>query len=101
MIKIHLQISGQEANVISSICNKNGIHVLKLSQPHGPVFHYKEATNETFGDQPHLRDPLDEKYVYVKDSTLPFAGEGLFAARDIPAKMNFVLYDLSYLFLFL
>lgn len=65
---------------------------MKFSQPNGPVFHYEEATNFTFGDQPHLRDPLDEKYVYVKDSTIPFAGEGLFAARDIPANINFVLY---------
>ena len=52
----------------SSTCNANGIQVLKFSQPHGPVFHYEEATNVTFGDQPHLRDPLEKKYVYVKKS---------------------------------
>ena len=54
--------------MIGSTCNKNGIRVLEFSKPHGPVYHYEEATNITFGDQPHLRDPLDKKYVYLKDS---------------------------------
>ena len=58
----------------------------KFSEPIGPVFHYEEPTNDTFGDQPHLRDPLDKKYVYLKSSTtFDLAGEGAFAARDVPA----------------
>ena len=85
-------MKGQEANIIDSKCNENGIHVLTFSQPRGPVFHYEEPNNETFGDQPHLKDPLDKKYVFVKDSTIPNAGHGIFAARDIPANINFVLY---------
>ena len=78
--------------MIGSICNENGIRVVKFSQPHGPIYHYEEATNVTFGDQPNLKDPLDKKYVSVKDSTIPNAGHGIFAARDIPANINFVLY---------
>ena len=78
--------------MIDSTCNENRIRVLKFSQPHGPIFHYEEATNVTFGDQPHLKDPLDKKYVFVKNSTIPNAGHGIFAARDIPASINFVLY---------
>ena len=45
----------------SSTCDANGIRVLKFSQPHGPIYHYEEATNITFGDQPNLKDPLDKK----------------------------------------
>ena len=78
--------------MIGSSCDANGIRVLKFSQPQGPVFHYEEATNVTFGDQPHIRDPLDKKYVYVKESTVDLAGEGLFAAKNIPANIHVVLY---------
>ena len=77
---------------MSSTCDANGIRVLKFSQPHGPVFHYVEATNVTFGDQPHIRDPLDKKYVYVNESTVNFAGEGVYAAKDIPKNIHIVLY---------
>ena len=76
-----------------STCNEHGIRVLTFSEPHGPVFHYEEATNTTFGDQPHLRDPLDKKYVYLQNSTsFDTAGEGTFATRDIPAGIAYVLY---------
>ncbi len=67
--------------------------MLQFSEPTGPVFHYEEPTNETFGDQPHLRDPLDKKYVYLKDSIrFPAAGKATFAKRDVPANTVFVLY---------
>ena len=39
-------------------CNENGIHILTFSKPHGPVFHYKKPTHASFGDQPHIQDPL-------------------------------------------
>ena len=48
------------------------------------MYHYKEGTNTSFGDQPHLTDPLDKKYVYVKESTnFKSAGEGVHASRTI------------------
>ena len=78
--------------MISSTCNENGIRVLKFTKPHGPVFHYERPTNISFGDQPHINDPLDQKYVYLKQSTLEFAGQGLYAAKDIPANIHFVNY---------
>ena len=67
--------------------------MLQFSDPTGPVFHYEEPTNETLGDQPHLRDPLDKKYVYLKDSVrFPIAGEATYAKRDVPPNTVFVLY---------
>ena len=74
-------------------CNVDGIKELKFSQPSGPTFHYEAPTNVTFGDQPHLRDPLDKKYVSVKQSVkYPLAEEAAFASRDIPSNTVFVLY---------
>ena len=78
---------------MDSTCNENGIRVLSFSEPHGPFYHYEEATNITFGDQPSLRDPLDKKYVYIKESnTFDSAGEGTYASRDIPENITYVLY---------
>ncbi len=38
-----------------------------------------------------LRDPYEQRYVYVKESFVPFAGEGLFAKQKIKVKiMNFI-----------
>ena len=90
-----MQVNGQATKVMYSRCNTDGIHVLKFFHNailQGPIYHYKEATNISFGDSPQLRDPLDKRYVYVKKSTIPNAGEGLFAKRNIPANINFVLY---------
>ena len=71
-----LLINGQEANVIKASSNEFGIMELEFSEPRGPVYHYLKATNETFGDQPHLRDPLDKKYLYLKSSEeYPLAGK--------------------------
>ena len=71
-----LLVNGQEANVIKASSNEFGIMELEFSEPRGPVYHYLKATNETFGDQPHLRDPLDKKYLYLKNSEeYPLAGK--------------------------
>ena len=76
---------------MDSTCNEHGIKILEFTKPTGPIYHYEEATNVTFGDQPHLRDPLDKKYVYLKDSSEAH-GEGTFASRDVPADIIYVLY---------
>ena len=86
-------MEGQEAHISEEICNEHGIKRLKFSDPHGPYFYYEQPTNETFGDQPHLRDPLDKKYMYLKNSNIfPGAGEGAFATRDVPADTIFSPY---------
>ena len=91
--KILFQINGQEAEIIGEYCNEFGIKVLKFSQPHGPIYHYLEPTNTTFGDQPLLRDPLAKKYISVKNSLeFPEAGDGVFASRDIEPYTVFVQY---------
>ena len=70
-----LQINGQEADIISQKCNEHGIKELEFSEPRGPMFYYLKPTNESFGDQPHLVDPISKKYVYLKDSEkFPLAG---------------------------
>ena len=45
-----------------------------------------------------FKDPLDKKYVHVKESRVEFAGQGLYARKYIPANIHFsshggYLYD--------
>ena len=42
------------------------------------------------GDQPNLRDPLENKYFSIKKSK--FTGEGAFATRDLPANTIYANY---------
>ena len=89
----YIQVEGQEAQISEEICNEHGIKRLKFSDPHGPYFYYEQPTNKSFGDQPNLRDPLDKKYMYLKNSNIfPGAGEGAFATRDVPADTIFSPY---------
>ena len=40
-----------------------------------------------------MRDPLDKKYVYLKNSdTYPSASEGAYATRDVPENTVVVIY---------
>ena len=66
--------------------------MLEFSNPIGPFFHYEPPTNETFGDQPHLKDPLDKKFMYLKKSDISSVDdEGAFAVRDVLANTIFSL----------
>ena len=62
LIRFEIQVDGKEAKVISSFCNANGIRMLEYSLTDDTVFHYEEATNITFGDQPNIRE-LNKYYV--------------------------------------
>lgn len=60
--------------------------MLEFSEPQGPIFHRDKPTNVSFGDQPHLKDPLDKKYVTLKESKA-------FAKVDIPRGTVYSLYN--------
>jgi len=52
------------------------------------IYHLDESTKDHLNDMPLLSDPYEFELVYVKPSTIPNSGEGLFAKEDLPA--NFV-----------
>lgn len=59
---------------------------LKFAKPLRPdEWHsFEKKTTLFVTSQPRLMDPADRYYIYVGKSTIPNAGEGLFAKRDIP-----------------
>ena len=88
-----LKVDGQESEVVSTSCNEHGVMELEFNKPHGPIYHHEVPTNVTFGDQEHFRDPLDKKYVVLKNSDFfENAGEGAFAKMDVPTDTVFALY---------
>jgi hypothetical protein len=47
------------------------------------VYRYEPSSSTLITRSPLLRDPYEHRYVYVKDSSLPMAGEGLYAKTKI------------------
>ena len=49
----------------------------------GQRYHYEPSTSTLITRSPLVRDPYEQRYVYVKESGLPMAGEGLYAKTNI------------------
>ena len=76
---------GQAAKVLKVRC-QNGIKEVQLGEtdPKDPTFKYDPPTNVSFGNLPLVRDPMEDLLVKTGPSKLYQAGDGVFAARDIP-----------------
>ena len=48
------------------------------------IYFYDPPTNELLGLMPLVRDPYEEKTIELQESSIPGAGHGLFAIRNIP-----------------
>ena len=88
-----IMVDAKEALVSGAKC-ESGLLRLHFSQPvSGKSFRYDPPSATSFGDQPLVGDPLDNRYVFLFQSLqFPSAGEGLFAREDIPPDTVFVLY---------
>jgi len=58
-----------------------------------PVFHFDISTESQISSSPHLQDPYEMLFVGVSTSTLPFAGEGLFAIDEIEPSTVVAFYN--------
>ena len=89
-----LMINTSVVNVIGEHCNKDGLKVLKFSDSTsyaGIKFRYKRPNSDSMGDQPFVIDPLDNKYIDIKQSTIDtgeesqeFEENGAFGKENIP-----------------
>ena len=78
--------SGRTAKVTAVTCQSGMIHVeFDQPDPKSPVFFYNPASNVSMGSIWFLKDPLEDKQVELKESTISGAGLGLFARTNIPA----------------
>jgi len=56
-------------------------------------YKYDPSMSVLISNSPLRRDPYEHQTVYVKTSTVPFAGEGLFAKRFLPAGTLVALFN--------
>ena len=73
-----IMIEAKEAEVISARCgDDDGIMRLEFSEPSGgPAYRYKPPSADSFGDQPLVGDPIENRYLYLNPSKeMPEAGE--------------------------
>ena len=73
---------GQEVKVTGERC-RNGVKELELVVQYPEVIWRREIqTHNNVGSQRKKMDPHERRSVYIKDSPIPGAGEGVFAKRS-------------------
>jgi len=65
---------------ISKVCNQR-------------TYSYEPSTANIITKSPMLRDPYEERYVFVSDSSVPMAGEGLYAKTSLKAGQLCALFN--------
>jgi len=70
-----------------------GVFKLAVTQPEGEVYSYDPSTSTRINSQPYLPDPYEIEFVEVGPSTIPKAGEGLFAKIDIDSGTVISFYN--------
>jgi len=71
---------------LSSISNQDGIiepNCKEYYDDENNVFTYDNPSRFCISKNPFQRDPYEMRHVFVKNSEIPFAGEGLWAKTDI------------------
>ncbi len=65
-----------------------------------PIWRREEVTKNFLGSNPRVRDPYERRNVFVGPSTIPGAGEGLFAKRDIEERelVAYLVYGYMHMF---
>ena len=87
-----VMVKAQQVDIVGERCNDEGIKVIEFSAPLSrQEYHYERPTSKSFGDQPLVVDPLDDKYIRLGDSAFETdessqgSGQnGAFANVDIP-----------------
>jgi len=90
----HGKMSSGKMVQLSGIRLDLGIPVPEVREPeHLISFKYEPSGSSCISRSPMVRDPYEKRYVYVKDSQVPFAGEGLWAKTGILAGQVCTLFN--------
>ena len=69
------------------------IKVPKFVEPTGPIYYRELSDSEFVTNCPLLKDPYEEKMVFVKPSLVEGAQEGLFARQAVKANTIVAFYN--------
>ena len=87
-----VMIKAKAVEVIGERCNDEGMKILEFSDPlSAQEYHFERPTASSFGDQPLVIDPLDDRYIRLgeshidtKEKSRDSKQNGAFAMVDIP-----------------
>ena len=65
----------------------------RVSCEEGEEYRYWPSSSSQIHSPRHLRDPLEQHLIQVRQSNIPASGEGAFARRDIPAGAVVAFYN--------
>ena len=82
----------------AGLSRDQGIPVPLVVGGGGQRYHYEPSTSTLITRSPLVRDPYEQRYVYVKESGLPMAGEGLYAKTNIKKVSLLIIKIYFYLF---
>ena len=87
-------INAKSVEVIGEKCNEEGIKIIEFASTNSSQsYHFERPTIDSYGDQPFVLDPLDNKYINISSSTMNTRESsqennknGAFAKFDIPSR---------------
>ena len=84
--------SARKANIVKAKC-ENSLLTLEFSEPTGPELYYDLPSNSSLGTTPLVRDPYEQMTIELQNSTVPVAGHGIFAIRDVKVGEVLAFYN--------
>ncbi len=84
--------AARETDITRAIC-KDNLLTLEFGEQRGPTFYYDLPSNFSLGSMPLVRDPYELQTVELWPSTVPGAGHGIFAKRNLTAGEVVAFYN--------
>ena len=76
-------VQASQATVLAREKSPQGVLRVRFSIQQGEKIRFCPSSPTSLGEQAMLRDRYEESMVYLDRSTIPGAGEGLFARKDV------------------
>jgi len=88
-------VEAREDQIEKFWCNEHGIPMLSLDGvPNNmETFLFDKSTRTHLSKDPLIPDPMETKFVEVRKSEIPGAGEGLFLIQDVEANDTIALFN--------
>ena len=92
IFKNNRMVSAKKAFIKDMQCKSDQVY-LSFTDPSGPELYLDKATNISMGNLPLAPDPYETMTIEVKPSSIPNAGQGLFAKRTIEENELVAFYN--------
>lgn len=87
------QLKSAQTVRLECVLNENNIFVPLFTDPEGPMFKKEVSDTENMTSDPLLSDPYEDEMVEVRQSSVPFANEGLFMKQTVESDTILAFYN--------